>query len=247
MSTVAFGSLATRREQSDSGTSTSDQPPGMNSYIDVLAALVPAEVLAIHALIIATLVNANSAGQTRITDLATLRWAFWLLAGLAAALFVLGRRPVRTPAAAQARGAPRWQRWEWQDFIRLPIPALAFAGWTMLEPASVWNAVVPGMSSGMRMLIPMVGAVLLAAVTKALASHSDKKLSASEQAAQAAQATPPSADQPAPLDQPPRANQLPLTEQPAVTEQPAPPEYDTAPPALAAGSTAIESVPKWVY
>lgn len=178
MSSVAFGALQTRREKSASGTSKSEQPPGLNSYIDVLAALVPAEVLAIHALVIAAVTTPNRGGQPTITDAATLRLAFWLLMGLSAALFVLGRRPVPAPAVVRQESAgavPLWQRWEWQDWIRILIPPAAFAGWAMLEPTSVWSAVAPHMSSGTRILIPLVGAVLLAAVTKALATHADKK------------------------------------------------------------------------
>jgi len=196
MSSVAFGALQTRREKSDSETSKSEQPPGLNSYIDILAALVPAEVLAIHALVITAVTTSSGQGQTQITDYATLRWGFWLLMGLSAALFVLGRRPVRAsaPGTSNPKEAPdvikrnerpsRWQRWEWQDWIRVVIPPAAFAGWAMLEPTSVWNAVAPHMTRGLRILIPMVGAVLLAAVTKALVTHADKKPSAKEKAGQ---------------------------------------------------------------
>ena len=178
MSSVAFGALQTRREKSDSGTSKTDHPPGLNSYIDVLAALVPAEVLAIHALVIAAVTTQNPRGQPTITDPGTLRLAFWLLLGLSAALFVLGRRPILTPAVVRQQSGgtvPLWQRWEWQDWIRLLIPPAAFVGWAMLEPTSVWNAVAPHMSGGTRLLIPLVVAVLIAAVTKALTTHADKK------------------------------------------------------------------------
>jgi hypothetical protein len=189
MSSVAFGALQTRREKSDSETSKSAQPPGLNSYIDILAALVPAEVLAIHALVITAVTTSNGQGQTQITDYATLRWGFWLLMGLSTALFVLGRRPVRVSASGASNPKEwfsQWQRWEWQDWIRVLIPPAAFVGWVMLEPTSVWNAVAPHMTRGLRILIPMVGAVLLAAVTKALVTHADKKSSAKEKAAQRA-------------------------------------------------------------
>ena len=178
MSTVAFGALTTRREKSDSGTSKSEQPPGLNSYIDILAALVPAEVLAIHALVIAAVTTTSPGGQTQITEPATLRLAFWLLIGLCVALFVLGRRPGPTPAVVRQQSGGTvspLQRWEWQDLIRLLIPPAAFVGWTMLEPTSAWNVIAPRMAGGMRILIPMVGAVLLAAITKALAAHADSK------------------------------------------------------------------------
>ena len=178
MSTVSFGALTTRREKSDSGTSKSDQPPGLNSYIDVLAALVPAEVLAIHAVIIAAVTTTNqSAVRAKITQPATLRlafccWAAWRCVLRAPPAVSLTPAAVRQQAGASV---PRWQRLEWQDLIRIVIPPAVFVGRTLLEPTSVWNVVDASMSSGTRMLIAMVGAVLLAAVTKALASHSDNK------------------------------------------------------------------------
>src|SRR5260370_20999973 len=97
---------------------------------------------------------------------------------LSAALFVLGRRPVRPPAVVRQQSAgtvPLWQRWEWQDWTRLLIPPAALVGWAMLEPTRVWNPVAPHMSSGTRILIPLVGAVLLPAVPKAPTRHPDKK------------------------------------------------------------------------
>jgi hypothetical protein len=177
MSSVAFGALTTRRESSEIGKSTYEQPPGLNSYVDTLAALVPAEVLAIHALIVSTVTTSNNRGQIRIIDPGTARWAFWLLLGLSAMLFVLGRGGVPAPAqSGRGRGTvPLRQRWEWQDWIRLLIPPAAFVGWTMLQPASVWHAVVPNVSGGMRILIAAAGAVALAAVTKALTTHADNR------------------------------------------------------------------------
>ena len=44
MSTLAYAALTTKREQSDPKTSTSTSPPGLKTYVDALAALVPAEV-----------------------------------------------------------------------------------------------------------------------------------------------------------------------------------------------------------
>ena len=129
-------------------------------------------MLAIHAIVIAIVTTTNAQGQTQITDSVTLRWAFWLLIGLSIALFIVGRRPVRQKSMGAVSG---WQRWEGQDWLRILIPPVAFVGWTMLQRTSVWNAVAPHMSGGMRILIPMVGAVVLAAVTKALATHADKK------------------------------------------------------------------------
>ena len=109
MSSVAFGALTTRRENSASGTSKSVQPPGLNGYIDILAGLVPAEVLAIHAIVLSIVATSNSQGQTQIADVSTAKWAFWLLLALAAILFVLGRGGAQgaTPEARTPAGPRR--------------------------------------------------------------------------------------------------------------------------------------------
>ncbi len=263
MSSVAFGALTTRREKSDSGKSKSEQPPGLNSYIDILAALVPAEVLAIEALVIAAVTKTNAHGQTQITEPATLRLAFWLLIGLSMALFILGRRPVPTPAAvgqASGGGVSQLQHWEWQDLIRLVVPPAAFVGWTMLEPTSVWNAVVPSMPSGMRILVPLVGAVLLAAVTKALATHADKKLSMTElseqtalkQAAQRAMAQHDAVKRPESAAQKAAQPQAGLDQTVGLSTEhqqlaPGTTPADSPPGADDTGAEDEQSVPKWVY
>ena len=51
MSTLAYASLTTAREAAAPHTSTT-QSPGVGTYIDAFAALVPAEVLTLHAVII---------------------------------------------------------------------------------------------------------------------------------------------------------------------------------------------------
>jgi hypothetical protein len=139
-------------------------------------------------------------------------------------LFILGRQPAPTPAEGRKKpGVPRWQRWEWQDLIRILIPPAAFAGWVILQSASVWNAVVPSMSSGMRILVPTVGAVLLAAITKALAAHSDQKPSPG----QATAARPP---------QRPVVGELEPAPSPAPSPASSSPEAENKP-----------SVPNWIY
>ena len=145
---------------------------------------------------------------------------------------MLGRRPAPTPAAVlqqSGTSVPRWQHLEWQDLIRVAIPPAAFVGWTMLEPASAWNVVVPDMSTGTRTLIALVGAVLLAAVTKAMASHSDNKPSPKQRAQQARQQAAPPPTEPADT---------------ASAEGPQEPAPVTANGVAAQDEPAV---PKWVY
>src|SRR5215470_9992440 len=173
MSSVVSGALATRREQSNSGTSTSTQPPGLSTYVDVLAALVPAEVLAINTIVVTLVTKSVPGGGTQPTDPATLRLAFWLLLGLSSVLYALGRQQ----SLAQVR---RPKGWTPADAVRILIPAAAFTGWAMLDPNSAWSAVVPGMSTGTRILIGVVGASAFAAIAKALATQADLKLAPGE-------------------------------------------------------------------
>jgi len=52
MSTWAYAKLTKKESGAGTGTSTSTSPPGLSTYIDMVAALVPAEVLAAHATIL---------------------------------------------------------------------------------------------------------------------------------------------------------------------------------------------------
>src|SRR6266446_5580990 len=113
MSTLAFAALINKREDARPGTSTTESP-GVKTYVDALTALVPAEVLTLHGVILSatTKIGTDSAGHsvTSITEQPTLFWSFFGLIGLAA-IFYLG---------------PRWGRWDKWDFGRAAIPPLAF-------------------------------------------------------------------------------------------------------------------------
>ena len=52
MSTLAYAQLTNARDQALPGTSTTTSKPGIQTYMDAFAALVPAEVLTLHALVI---------------------------------------------------------------------------------------------------------------------------------------------------------------------------------------------------
>jgi hypothetical protein len=90
MSTLAYAAITTKREQQDPFTSTSKSPPGFNTYVDVFAALVPAEVLTLHALML-TVTTKTVNATTEITDPGTLSWAFYGLLLLSVVLYVVPR------------------------------------------------------------------------------------------------------------------------------------------------------------
>jgi hypothetical protein len=160
MSTVTYAALTTRREESAPRTSTNTAPPGVNTYVDAFAALVPAEVLALHAVILSATTR-TADGKTEIIAQGTLFWAFVGLVLLAIGLYV-GYRLL----------AKKWDRW---DLLRMLIPPLAFVGWTMLQRATAFDAVFPSLSDAPRTVLALFLSVILGVLAAALAYKADQK------------------------------------------------------------------------
>lgn len=181
MSTVAYAQLTTKREEAAPGTSSSTSGPGIKSYIDAFAALVPTEVLTLHALIVAATTNtattvagsaATPVAAAGVQSLGTtttilpdgvqpLTNAFWILLLLSVVLYVVPRH-----------FGGKWDRF---DFIRALIAPLAFVGWTMLQRATAFDAAFPGVSSTERTVYALILGAVLGGVTAALAAKADEK------------------------------------------------------------------------
>jgi hypothetical protein len=163
MSTLAYAALTTRREESKPGTSTAAAAPGMKTYVDALAALIPAEVLTLHGVILSftTKTGRDIAGNstTTVSEQPTLFWSFYGLAFLAA-IFYLGPR------------LGRLNKW---DIIRVAIPPLAFVAWTMILRATAFDAVCPNLSQAPRTAIALFVAVLLGLIAAGLGYEADHK------------------------------------------------------------------------
>lgn len=162
MSTLAYGALTAKREEAGAGTSTTTAAPGVKTYVDTMAALVPVEVLAAHALILTkvTKTDEDAAGApvTTITDPAVLEWVFWALVALSIALYVVAHRA----------------NWGRLDFVRLLIPPGAFVVWTMLQKTTAFDAVAPGLGENARWAIAVLAAVVLGGLATVLAMQADK-------------------------------------------------------------------------
>jgi len=162
MSTLAYAALTNRRDASQPGTSTTTSAPGVRAYIDALSALVPAEVLTLHALILPTTTATKiEGGQTRtvITEPQTLKWSFGALILLSVGLYVV----------------PRLRKWDRLDFVRAAVPPAAFVTWTMLQRSTAFDAVAPAMASAPRTVVALFAAVLLGLVAGGLAVKADRK------------------------------------------------------------------------
>src|SRR6266478_7030613 len=167
MSTFAYAAMTGTRETAPPGRSTTTSSPGVRTYVDALAALVPAEVLAAHAAILTfTTKTATDAatGQTTvtITEPSALAITFYALIGVSMLLYVIARRM-----------AGKWDKWDW---LRVLIPPLAFVGWTMLQKATAFDAVAQGScSEAVRDVIAIIGGIVLGVVAAALAYRADQK------------------------------------------------------------------------
>ena len=62
MSIIAYTQLTNRRDEAAPETSSTKSNPGLKPYIDALAALVPAEGLSLHAIIVSATTKTTHAG-----------------------------------------------------------------------------------------------------------------------------------------------------------------------------------------
>ena len=166
MATFAYALRTKQRESQPSGKSISTGQPGNTTWLDAVAALVPAEVLAIHVFAVSKLTSTtevNEAGNmtavTTIDDPGALKWTFWVLVAFSAAIYIFKARSSFTQL----------------DIFRVLIPPAAFVLWTMLTPDSAFDAAFPGdLSEARRELIAVIGAAFLGYAAKVLADKADQ-------------------------------------------------------------------------
>lgn len=153
MSTIAYARLTNIRDDADPKRKPEETKPGVGSYVDTVAALVPAEVLTLHAFLLSftteTKTDADGMVATVITEPGTLGNSFWALIVLSIILYLL------------ARGKAHVNKFDW---IRLAVPPLAFIAWTMLQKATAFDAAFPQMPAAPRTAVAVFGAVLLGAI-----------------------------------------------------------------------------------
>lgn len=165
MSTIVYAGLTAKRDIAAANESSRSQAPGLKPYIDALAALVPTEVLTLHALILSatTTTTGGSAGNgstTVIQDPETLKYAFWGLVLLSIIIYVVSKKLAGVLTKL--------------DWIRAIIPAVAFVGWTMMQRSTAFDAVCPHLKDAPRTVIGLFLAVILGLVAAALGKKADE-------------------------------------------------------------------------
>jgi hypothetical protein len=183
----AFRSLHKATDDGDG-----DPPPAktgsVGGYVEAMAALVQTEVLTLHALIlsattqiiptksigdaakIAIVGKMDAAGAapntiTVISDAGSLAIAFWVLALISMALYLVPRLYAAWAAAKAEKTSWRAQMGA-ADWARAAIPPLAFTAWTMLQRATAFDAACHQLTESQR----TVFGLLLAAMVIAAAS-----------------------------------------------------------------------------
>lgn len=163
MSAVAFGALVRKRQEAPKGKSRTEEPPGLRSYVDVLSALVPVEVIAAHAAVMkATTDTTTGPGGTdviRITDPQALKWAFWALLALSVGFYIFGFQK---------------RRWSRTAVAGAFIPPLAFVAWSMAQTTSAISVLLPDLGQASRDVIVIIGAVALGLAATAVPAVLDK-------------------------------------------------------------------------
>jgi hypothetical protein len=178
MSTMAYGVISAQRQAASKGQSKEEKSPGFGSYVDVMAALVPVEILAANAALLPVMSTTSQdpksgAAVTTITEPSTLKLVFWLSIVACVLLYVasqLARAKKERAAADKGKAAARWGYANW---VRMLIPAGAYVGWTMLQKSTAFDAIAPSMNQSLRLTLAVFAAIALAVVAKALSDQAD--------------------------------------------------------------------------
>jgi hypothetical protein len=192
--TTSSATTATAFRSLDKAADDDDEDPSatrtgsVGGYVEAMAALVPTEVLTLHALILSAttqIIPTKSIGDvaksaiagemdaagtapntiTVISDAGSLEIAFWVLALISMALYLVPRLHAAWTAAREEKTHWRAQMGA-ADWARAAVPPLAFTAWTMLQRATAFDAACPHLTESQR----TVFGLLLAAVVIAAAS-----------------------------------------------------------------------------
>jgi len=165
-----YGVLNKKREISPANETKAAEPPGLGTYLDAVTALVPAEVLAINALLLTFLIDQEKKGSdplTAITDVGATKLLFWLSILACVVFYVFGDR---VQNAKEGAGTGLFENLNW---LRALLPAAAYVAWTMLQKSTAFDAVAPDMSKYSRLVVAVIAAAILGVIAKRLGDKSD--------------------------------------------------------------------------
>ena len=162
MSSLVYGIVTAKRAAAPAEQSQTTVAPAMGTYIDTLAALVPAEALALYAGIVipytTQTASVNGKNVTVISNPSLLGWSCAGLLALSSLLFVVGRKNAPFGPA---------------DILRVFIPPMALTAWMLVQNPGVWDIWWPGSSIGEHAVIAAFTAIVLGITANALGQRAD--------------------------------------------------------------------------
>ncbi len=174
---ATYALLSAKRQSEDKGKSKDKGAPGVGTYIDVVAALVPAEVLAVNAVLVAKLTDETN-GAVSIDNSNAMKLVFWLSVITSLFLyFVTDRVTARKQAQIKEEETTKPVKpvgWLLSDYLRAVVPALAYVVWVMLVKPSPFDSVFPSVAEGTRWVVALFAALALGAVAKLLTDKADR-------------------------------------------------------------------------
>ncbi len=153
MSSILYGRLTKTVESTPALQLTEAEPTPaerLAAFAQKVAALVPAEVLTVHAIVLAYATSSDDDGSTIVEKPDLLKATFVVLLITAAILYAIGRY-----------GPPAWKPVDW---LRMILPAIAFAAWTMLTGTSAATPWFEDIDRGWLLLAGGVAAALALAI-----------------------------------------------------------------------------------
>lgn len=155
-----------------SSTAKTPPPSANDKLVTAVAALVPAEILTAHAVLITATTTVDDKAKpplTKISDEGSLEAGFWVLLILSVGLYAAGRYKSGL-------------KFDWlKDPMLAVVPALAFVAWTALQRTTAFDAVTDG-DEGYRALVGIACALFAIGLT--LAFGKAKEEAAEEEAAE---------------------------------------------------------------
>lgn len=173
MSTLLYGNLSRKRLDTSPGqilvtaTATDLAAPvedegtsQVSLWQDALAALVPVEVLGLHAVAMSygtTTKRSGATVDTTITYPDEMRAVYIAMMALTAALYFVTAKSFRP-----------------SDWARAAVPVAAFVMWTMIQPSTAFDAFEFNLNPFARVMIAVIGAVVLGGVTTLLGTQANQ-------------------------------------------------------------------------
>lgn len=151
-------------EEAASPAATTTDAKDVSHWVDILAALIPAEALGLHALLMAfvakTSTDADGNPLVTISDHAAVRDMFWVLAVLAGFIFLVSTGALTSIA----------------NWFRAVLVALAFVCWTMIQKGTAFDALGWTFNpEWLRTMVPAIAAVAIGLFVNAAATSADKE------------------------------------------------------------------------